>query len=272
MILSAKIRKAVRFVNDFLEELSARKASIYASTGAFFMFLSLVPCIMLVCSLIPESRITQTEFVNSLDLFLPEYIAGILKSTINEVYVSSRTIRSLSAITTLWSASKFMVSLMRGIEHMSGDLNTDKYIRLRLKAILYSVIMILSIYILIMMTVVINTITNRSTFVVRFLKIMIPVVLTFILALAYRYIPDNRLSFTALLPGALFAAVGWSVFTWVYSYYLSISDNYGFYGSLGSVIVTLLWMYISMYIILSGACFNYYLRKTRGLPEKAEAN
>ena len=83
--MSAKIRKAAKFVNDFLEELSVRKAGIYASTGAFFMFLSLVPCIMLVCSLIPESRITQTEFANSLDLFLPEYIAGILKSTISAV-------------------------------------------------------------------------------------------------------------------------------------------------------------------------------------------
>ena len=268
MVLAAKIRKAAKFVNDFVEELSVRKAGIYASTGAFFMFLSLVPCIMLVCSLIPQARITQAEFVNTLDLFFPEYIAGILKSTINEVYISSRAIRSISAITTLWSASKFMVSLMRGIEHMSGDLNIDKYIHLRLKAILYSVIMILSVYIIIMLTVVVNSLTNRSDFLIRFLKVLLPVLLALILSLAYRYIPDNRLPFSALFPGAFIAAVAWSAFTWIYSSWLSISNNYGLYGSLGSVIITLLWMYVSMYIILSGACFNYYIRKIRGLPTK----
>ncbi len=59
-------------------------------------------------------------------------------------------------------------------------------------------------------------------------------------------------------PGAVFAAVVWSVFSWGFSIYVTYGNSYGIYGSLSIIIIVLLWMYFCMYIIMIGAYMNRY--------------
>ena len=70
--------------------------------------------------------------------------------------------------------------------------------------------------------------------------------------------PDKKLAFREQIPGAVFSAVGWSIFSWVFSYYVTYGNSYGIYGSLSIIIIVLLWMYFCMYIILIGAYLNQY--------------
>ena len=83
-------------------------------------------------------------------------------------------------------------------------------------------------------------------------------VLTVLFAAIYAYVPDERLKFKEQIPGAAFAAVVWSVFSWVFSIYINYSNSYGIYGSLSIIIIILLWMYFCMYIIMVGAYLNCY--------------
>ena len=59
----------------------------------------------------------------------------------------------------------------------------------------------------------------------------------------------------------MLAAAAWMLFNHIYSLWLNYSDRYGVYGTVGSVIVTLLWLYASMYIIFSGAYFDLFLAR-----------
>lgn len=254
-----KLQQAYDNLLIFFQGLSSRHVTVYASSSAFYIFLSIVPFVMLVGSLLPITRLGSQELTQFLHVLVPETIADFLDSIVNEVYTSSPAILSISAITTLWSASKAMMSIMRGIEHVSNGKAKSKYIQLRLKAILYSVTVLLSIYLLIMTTVFINFLTSRNLISVGFIKFASPVFLALILAVAYRFIPDNYVSFLSLLPGACTAAACWTIFTGAYTWWLNSSDSYGIYGSLGSVIITLLWIYFSMYIMLSGAYLNRYV-------------
>ena len=254
-----KLQNSYDIVQSFFRGLSSRNITVYASSGAFYIFLSIVPFILLVGSLLPITRLESHQLSEFMHILVPETIAEFLDSIIKEVYTSSPAVLSISAVTTLWSASKAMMSIMRGIEHISDGKNRDKYIHLRLRAILYSVTVLLAIYVLIMATVFINFLTSRNLISAGFMKFISPFILALILAVAYKFIPDKKVTFKKLLPGACTAAVCWTIFTAAYSWWLNSSNSYGIYGSLGSVIITLLWMYFSMYIMLSGAYLNRYL-------------
>ena len=92
----------------------------------------------------------------------------------------------------------------------------------------------------------------------RFLFVWAVLILLF--GLIYTYIPDTKLKFTEQVPGACFAAVVWSVFSWGFSMYVSYGNGYSIYGSLTIIVIIMLWMYFCMYIILIGAYLNRYFR------------
>ena len=73
----------------------------------------------------------------------------------------------------------------------------------------------------------------------------------------YRYLPNRRGRFRDQLPGAMFAAVGWMVISWVFSIYLDVFKGFSnMYGSLTTIVLIMLWMYFCMYCILIGGEFN----------------
>ena len=63
-------------------------------------------------------------------------------------------------------------------------------------------------------------------------------------------------------PGAIFATFGWSLFSFVYSIYISYFSNFSStYGSLAAIVLIMLWLYICMNITLLGAEINVFLEK-----------
>ena len=79
------------------------------------------------------------------------------------------------------------------------------------------------------------------------------------LGLLYRYGPNRRGMARAkwISPGAVAATLLWALATWAFTVYLQNFANYNkIYGSLGAVIVLLLWLYISAFVCLLGAALN----------------
>ncbi|MCQ2540147.1 MAG: YihY/virulence factor BrkB family protein, partial [Acetatifactor sp.] len=95
------------------------------------------------------------------------------------------------------------------------------------------------------------------SFLMNFRFIVVWGILTLFFAAIYTYVPDRKLKFKQQIPGAMFSAIGWSIYSWGFSIYLQY-NSYGLYGSLSIVIIALLWMYFCMYIMLFGAYLNHY--------------
>ena len=75
----------------------------------------------------------------------------------------------------------------------------------------------------------------------------------------YKLVPNKKLKMVDHIPGALFAALGWEVFSYAYSIYIDyFADASYLYGSLTSIILMLLWIYICMYILFLGAEINIH--------------
>ncbi len=92
-----------------------------------------------------------------------------------------------------------------------------------------------------------------------------------IVALAlYLLLPENYLTIRQALPGALFFAAGWIVFTKLFQFYVARYDRYNpTYLALASVILLLTWMYLTCLLLLVGGKLNAILRRERARAERA---
>jgi len=86
-----------------------------------------------------------------------------------------------------------------------------------------------------------------------------------ILALAlYLLTPENYLTTRQALPGAVFFAAGWIVFTKIFQFYVAHYDRYNpTYLALASIVVLLTWMYLTCFLLLLGGKLNAILRRER---------
>jgi membrane protein len=81
-----------------------------------------------------------------------------------------------------------------------------------------------------------------------------------VFACIYRFTPCSRLGWREVLPGAIFTTVGWLVASLAFSYYLDNIWNIELvYGSIGSFIALLIWLYLSATLLLLGGQVNALL-------------
>jgi membrane protein len=86
----------------------------------------------------------------------------------------------------------------------------------------------------------------------------------FVWAILYRFLPDTDVPFRVLTPGAIVGVLMWIGVSFLFGLYLSYFDRYeATYGALGSAIVFLIWLWLSNLALLVGAEFNDVLADFR---------
>ena len=263
------IRKMIWIGQDFTAHMKKQNISTYAASIAFFFFLSVVPMLIMICTIIPYTPLTEENLVTAVTDLTPDRIDPLVESLIADVYDKSAGILSIAIFTTIWSAAKGVMALMTGLNVLNGVEEKRNYFLIRAVASLYTVVMllvvILSLFIMVfgdqLVTLALHRIPQLealASFAMNFRFIFVWAVLTLLFAAVYTYVPDVKMKFKEQIPGAIFAAVVWSVFSWGFSIYVTYGNSYGIYGSLSIIIIVLLWMYFCMYIIMIGAYMNRY--------------
>ena len=75
----------------------------------------------------------------------------------------------------------------------------------------------------------------------------------------YYVFPDEDVTVREVLPGTLFAAVGWTVLEGLFQYYVQLASKSDTYGILGAILLVLTWLYFSGLVVLLGAVVNAVL-------------
>jgi membrane protein len=98
--------------------------------------------------------------------------------------------------------------------------------------------------------------------IVRLLFSMILSFLFFIML--YNITPNKRISFKEVIPGSIFATIGWIATSYFFSIYINFSSSLSYmYGSLTGIIVLMLWLYICSTIIIIGGEINAMYRERK---------
>lgn len=264
-MLTARLWKILR---DFGKKMGQQNISAFASSTAFFFFLSLVPMLILICTVLPYTPLTEENILMVTGGLLPEKIYPLVEELVREVYEKSAGLLSVAAVVTLWTAGKGMLALIRGLNAVGNVTETRNYFLVRIVASFYTAIMMVMVLLSLLAVVFGNRLVDRLLYRVpqlqplvamlmhlRFLALWL--VLTFLFAAIFAYVPCGRFLFWEQMPGAAFTAVGWSLFSWGFSLYVDWTD-YSIYGSLSIIILVMLWLYFCMYIVMVGAYLNHY--------------
>lgn len=101
--------------------------------------------------------------------------------------------------------------------------------------------------------------------------IAVPTV-TLIFALLYHVAPWRKQRWRDVFPGALLAACLWGITTGLFTVYAQSVGRYReFYGSLSTLVVLLIWMYLSSVIVLLGCEFNAVRERRKAIPFRPSA-
>ena len=255
--------------------IAEAEVAAYASGAAFFLFLSIIPMIMLISGLIPRSAIAQTEMVNISQAVIPDRVYSFLMGIISSYHGDNVTLLSFSAIVVIWSASKGVLALMRGLNHIYNIEESRNYILIRLEAAFYTLFLLVAIILSIGILVFGNTMAKMlipdNGFAANVWKVIgslrhifVACMISVVFCTMYSMLPDNQLSWSAHYPGAVFTSVFWTLYSFAFSVYIDYFDGFSMYGSLTTIIIVMIWLYFCIYIFFCGALENKWIMEKSG--------
>lgn len=269
------VKQIFHILSKFNKGLKNDHVGAYAGQATLFIIISMFPFLMFLLSLIRYLPITQGNIMNIMDNILPGNITPMFIRFISEAYIkSSTTLISITAITALWSASRGFLSVVRGLNVVYGIKETRNYVKLRISSTLYTLAFALIIVITLLVLVFGNRLSlwiknvfpvlKETTLIIMSLRAVVGLSILFIFFLIlFLAIPDRKSTITGEIPGAIVAAAGWMIFSYLYSYYIDNMGNLSnTYGSLGAIVFLMLWLYFCMYILFIGAEINHVLAST----------
>ena len=180
-----------------------------------------------------------------------------------------------SFLGALYVLNNGYVGLISSLNRIYKFDETRRWLRVRLRAMVLSVVasifLIASLALALVAPLVVKALSDNRVFNLTaglwLGRLRWPAIL--ILAAAgiestYRYAPCGRLKFGLLSPGTVFATGAWLIATIGFGFYVNHYSTYqNAYGSLGSVIVLLTWMWISAMTFLIGAEINIMWKEWR---------
>ncbi|MBQ2801330.1 MAG: YihY/virulence factor BrkB family protein [Lachnospiraceae bacterium] len=267
------ILKIYQKMQSFTNELNEKHVSAYAAKTAYFIMLSFIPILMLLFTLLQFTPLHKADVLSLFVGVFPSSIDPLVISIVDEIYGKSGTLISISAIIVLWTAGKGITAIIQGLNSVFDVKETRNYLVLRIYGAFYTVLMILAILLLLVLVVFGNKIQTNflsnipligsiTGAILKKRYVISICLLVLIFAVIYHFMPNTRIRFKYQLPGAVFTAASWSAFSFGFSVYVDYFSNMSnMYGSLTTIIIVMLWLYMCMYIMLIGAVINGILMK-----------
>lgn len=267
------MKKIRQLIFSIARRFSEDKVTVYGAQASFFLMVSLGPFSIALAAMIqfflPGN---QWETLQAVLEYVPEQVSQVAQIGINEIFTSSApSIISISIILAIWSASKGVLSLERCMHAIYRYDERHNYLFVRLRSMFYTLVLLIAIVFALAFLVFGNTIqailakhfpvfARLSVLIVALRALISICILIFAFSAIYEVLTGKKRRFTDVLPGVLFATIGWVLFSVIYAYYIANFSNYTvIYGALGAFTLFMLWIYFCILILLIGAEINVFL-------------
>lgn len=257
-----------------------------AAQIAFSLFLSIIPAFILLSQLLGLFSLSLNEIQTWVEKNVTIEGASQLLAFLD--YSPSGVNNVFLAIIALWAASRAQFAMMRVTNYTLSDGRTvgTGYVRDRLRSVrtilmtLFTIVfsLIVLVYGEILMKLVFGAVVGEDISNVLWMLLRWPLGMAlYFLMISYNYymLPIRRVRFRDIVPGSIFAAVGFLVVTYVYTIYTNISTNYDIlYGSFSNIVALMFWFWFLAWVMCLGVSFNrvwWATRETNKIPIAEEA-
>jgi membrane protein len=243
-----------------------------ASSVAYSLTLALFPAIIFLFTLIPYIPIEHLDMqiMELLRENIPRGIYDDADQTIIDIVSRPRKgVLSLGFIFAMIASTNGMMSLMRSFDMVYEDQETRGFLQIRGIAIMLTllllVVLFLSVILLIVGDAVMNlvndwhifkdawliTLLNITRYLVSFGSLMLTI------SLIYRFAPSHGRQHAFVNAGSIVASILILAATYGFSFYLSRFSSYNkLYGSIGTMIALMIWLYLLAFVIILGFEIN----------------
>ena len=261
----------------FDEKLRRDNLDAFAAQSAFFIMISIIPFSVILLSLLSLTDINGETLLQYVLSLLPKDISKLL-SNIILVEFETVAILSIAGFAALWSASKAVIAILKGLYSVFGIEEKRNYFHIRALSILYT----LAFAIILVATAVILVFGNSiydftlREFAPNFTSTVLDnkyiwsfLILSIFFTSSYKLVSRKiNLALKFALIGGICSSLGWMLFSLFFSIFVENFANYSnMYGSLAAVVIFMLWLYFCMYIMLFSAeiCvwLNYKCSKSK---------
>jgi membrane protein len=280
-----------RFWIDLWHEINYDDCWGMAAQLSYYFLLAFVPFLIFllaVVSFIPVDTDVQSELLEALDRVLPETAYVLVSSIVISLLNNADTgVLSLGLILTLWSASRAFAGMV-GVMNRAYEVRDQRsFFTIQLLAVVvtvfFSFFVILSIVLLFWGDSLFRLVVGHATiadspllsdwaargyWMARWLVIFALVNIG--MQMAYYTLPARRLPWFLFSPGSIFATMMWVGASKGFSWYVnSFADYQRVYGSLGALVVLMVWFYLSSLLLLVGGEINSEIHRLRKEAGKA---
>lgn len=245
---------------------------IHAANTSFFLILSVFPALVLILGLLSYTTLDVHNLLALLEGFLPEALLPEAELLIVNAYEkTSKAVVGISAVTALWSASRGIYGLLTGLNAIYRVPENRGYLQVRLLSmgytLLFLAVLLLTLALHVFGTGLLGFLSRSEAPFFRFLTgivdlrfFLLVLLQTALFTAMFTVLPNRKNNLGDSLPGALFASIGWLIFSHLFSVYVEHFPSYGrIYGSVYAVALMMLWLYFCISIVFYGGVLNHLL-------------
>lgn len=272
-LLKYSNKKWFIFLYNLIYNIRSDEVTAIGAQLTYYLILSIFPFFIFFLNILGHTSLAIESMLEDWFIVLPTETQTLLYRVIDEITISSSdTLLSLSIVLALWSGSLGISAIIRAINKAYNIKRKRNYIKLKLVSLLFTIALVILLMV-VLATLVFGELIGNAIFTYigainvfykiweRSRKIIALLSMIIIFALLYKYsiAPNERryIKLVHTLPGAIFATIGWILASSIFSFYVNNFANYSrTYGSLGGVIVLLVWLYITSIMIVLGGEIN----------------
>lgn len=245
----------------------------------YYILFALFPLMIFLSNLVGMMSFDISQFLKGLHTIMPQEALDIIEQYLTYVSRdSSRQLLWFSLVFSIYFPYRAAGALMGSVRRAYGEKAPTNFLRYQIKLLLYTLSLILMIVLSIGLSVVGGRVLNFCSehlsgyialsdgFISLWSGLRFAIlggIVFFPTAMMYGLAQESR-KMNRIWPGAVFSLVMWLVLSFLFSYYVEKVARYSvIYGTLGAVIVLLLWLYLASVMLIMGAEFNSVLMVLR---------
>ncbi|WP_459193466.1 YhjD/YihY/BrkB family envelope integrity protein [Halosimplex sp. J119] len=254
----SRLRRAGALARAVVREARAERLTFMAGSIAYHAFVSLLPFMLVILLLISriEDQAAAVDALRAMGTYLSPNAGGLLTETVTEA-TEHTSLSVLGVGVLLWGAIKIFRSLdaafssIYDLDDPKGLVDSFRDAGVALGAVGVGLLVAAAIG---------SVFSFGDGAVGGFLDRVVSTTSLAVVFLPLFYLfPDEDVTVREVVPGTVFAAVGWTLLEYLFRYYVAVASVGERYGILGTVLLLVTWLYFSGFVILVGAALNAVL-------------
>lgn len=265
-----------RLAADMVQRYYAHDVARDSAALTYYLLFAIFPLLIFISTLLGLLELDIAYITSVLEPLFPADVLSVVRSYLE--YVSANPSRQLlwfSLVFSIWFPMRASGCLMHSLRKAFGRSAPESLWRSQLRILLFTVWLIVVIAVTLCLVVVGRTVLE---FVGRFVSVteafitawsslrfvVLALVMVVTLVVLYMLSQGQRRPLREVLPGVASSLAAWMVLSMAFSYYVEHVGQYSvLYGSIATVIVVLLWLYMSGQVLILGAEFSAALTEAK---------